>query len=276
MTVASRPTGPVGDLLRSWRQRRRLSQLDLANEAAISTRHLSFLENGRSTPSRDMLMRLAEQLEIPMRERNALLLAGGFAPMYPEREMDDPDLAAARKAIDLFLERQKPYPAFAMDRQWRVVASNSALPELYEGCSAALMKPPVNGMRLTLHPEGMAPRIVNFAEWRIHLLERLRHEIAVTADPALSVLLHEVLRYPAPEEQNTMPETLAPNAVMVPFRVKTRVGVLSFFTTTTVFGTPIDVTLSELMLEHFYPADEETDRLVRKLEAERTVSLPAT
>jgi transcriptional regulator with XRE-family HTH domain len=273
MTVASRP---VGDLLRRWRQRRRLSQLDLASEAEISTRHLSFVENGRSTPSREMILRLAEQLEIPMRERNALLLAGGFAPIYPERPLDDPDLAAARHAIALFLERQKPYPAFAMDRQWRVVASNSALPELYEGCSAALLNPPVNGMRLTLHPEGMAPRIVNFAEWRAHLLERLRHEIAVTADPALSVLLHEVLRYPVPEPLPAPPETLAPNAVMVPFRVRTRVGVLSFFTTTTVFGTPIDVTLSELMLEHFYPADDETDRLVRRLEAERAISLPAT
>lgn len=269
MTVVSRP---VGDLLRTWRQRRRLSQLDLASEAEISTRHLSFLENGRSTPSREMILRLAEQLEIPMRERNALLLAGGFAPMYPERAMDDPDLAAARQAIDLFLERQKPYPAFAMDRHWKVIASNAALPELYEGCSEALLKRPVNGMRLTLHPEGMAPRIVNFGEWRTHLLERLRHEIAVTADPALSVLLHEVLRYPVPAEQHTMPETMQPNAVMVPFRVKTRVGVLSFFTTTTVFGTPIDVTLSELMLEHFYPADDETDKLVRRLEAERAIS----
>lgn len=266
MNVASRP---VGDLLRTWRQRRRLSQLDLASEAEISTRHLSFLENGRSTPSREMILRLAEQLEIPIRERNALLMAGGFAPIYSERPMDDPDLTAARQAIDLFLERQKPYPAFAMDRYWKVVASNSALPELYEGCSAALLARPVNGMRLTLHPEGMAPNIVNLAEWRAHLLERLRHEIAVTADPALSVLLHEVLRYPMPAEETKTHETLAPNAVMVPFRVRTRVGVLSFFTTSTVFGTPIDVTLSELMLEHFYPADAETDRLVRHLEFER-------
>ncbi len=270
MTVAS----PVGDLLRTWRQRRRLSQLDLAGEAEISTRHLSFLENGRASPSRDMILRLAEQLEIPMRERNALLLAGGFAPIYPERAIDDPDLAAARKAIDLFLERQKPYPAFAIDRHWRVVASNAALPELYEGCSEALLKRPVNAMRLTLHPEGMAPRIVNLAEWRAHLLERLRHEIAVTADPALSLLLHELLRYPAPAGAPEPASTLAANAVMVPFRVATRAGVLSFFTTTTVFGTPVDVTLSELMLEHFYPADDETDALVRRLEAARGNSLP--
>jgi transcriptional regulator with XRE-family HTH domain len=263
MTVAAHP---VGDLLRTWRQRRRLSQLDLAGEAEISTRHLSFLENGRATPSREMILRLAEQLAIPIRERNALLLAGGFAPIYSERPMDDPELAAARKAIDLFLERQKPYPAFAIDRHWTVVASNSALPELYEGCSPALMKRPVNGMRLTLHPEGMAPRIVNLAEWRAHLLERLRHEIAVTADPALSLLLHEVLRYPAPPSEVPV---APPVGVMVPFRVATRAGVLSFFTTTTVFGTPIDVTLSELMLEHFYPADEETDAIVRRLEAER-------
>ncbi|HEY1720090.1 MAG TPA: helix-turn-helix transcriptional regulator [Magnetospirillaceae bacterium] len=266
MTVATRP---VGDLLRVWRQRRRLSQLDLASEAEISTRHLSFLENGRATPSRDMILRLAEELEVPMRERNALLLAGGFAPVYAEREIDDPDLAAARKAIELFLERQKPYPAFAIDRHWKVVASNAALPELYEGCSDALMKRPVNGMRLTLHPEGMAPNIVNFHEWRDHMLERLRHAITVTADPALSVLLHEVMRYPVPDEDPEAHEPFPTNAVMVPFRVRTRVGVLSFFTTTTIFGTPVDVTLSELMLEHFYPADDETDVLVRRLEAER-------
>jgi transcriptional regulator with XRE-family HTH domain len=266
MTVATRP---VGDLLRTWRQRRRLSQLDLAGEAEISTRHLSFLENGRAAPSRDMILRLAEQLEIPMRERNALLLAGGFAPIYPERPIDDPDLAAAKKAIALFLERQKPYPAFAVDRHWTVVASNSALPELYEGCSPALLKRPVNGMRLTLHPEGMAPRIVNLVQWRAHMLERLRHEIAVTADPALSVLLHEVQRYPVPSDTNEPPSPLPENAVMVPFRVATRAGVLSFFTTTTVFGTPVDITLSELMLEHFYPADEETDAIVRRLEAAR-------
>ncbi|HEY9025611.1 MAG TPA: helix-turn-helix transcriptional regulator, partial [Burkholderiaceae bacterium] len=255
---------PVGEQLREWRQRRRLSQLDLACDAEISTRHLSFVETGRAVPSREMLLRLVERLEVPLRERNALLLAAGFAPMFKERRLDDPELAQARGVVQRLLEAHAPYPALAVDRHWHLVLANAAVGPLLEGAAADLLEPPVNVLRLSLHPRGVAPRIVNFAEWRAHLLERLRHEIAVTADPALSVLLHEVLRYPVPEEQHAMPETLAPNAVMVPFRVKTRVGVLSFFTTTTVFGTPIDVTLSELMLEHFYPADDETDRLVRR------------
>src|ERR1700756_3180434 len=170
---------PVGHLLREWRQRRRLSQLALACDAGISTRHLSFIETGRAQPSRDMVLHLSEQLEVPVRERNVLLVAAGFAPMFPERPLEDPALTAARAAVDLVLERQKPYPAFALDRHWHVVASNAALPELYGGVEPELLRPPVNVMRLSLHPNGLAPRIANLAEWRAHLLFRLRRQAAL-------------------------------------------------------------------------------------------------
>jgi transcriptional regulator with XRE-family HTH domain len=167
---------PVGHLLREWRQRRRLSQLALAYDAEISARHLSFIETGRAQPSRDMVLHLSEQLEVPVRERNVLLVAAGYAPIFPERPLEDPAMSAARAAIDLVLERQKPYPAFALDRRWHIVASNAALPELYDGVDPDLLQPPVNVMRLSLHPKGLAPRIANLAEWRAHLLFRLRRQ----------------------------------------------------------------------------------------------------
>ncbi|HEY1706679.1 MAG TPA: helix-turn-helix transcriptional regulator [Rhizomicrobium sp.] len=252
---------PVGSHLRQWRQRRRLSQLDLAVGADISARHLSFLETGRSSPSREMILRLAEQLEIPMRERNVLLVAGGYAPIFPERPLNDPALAPARSAIDLILEGHKPYPAFALDRHWNVVASNSALQELYEGVDPALLKPPVNAMRLSLHPRGVAPRIENHAEWRAHLLHRLRQQVELTADPALLALQKELLSYPAPQG----PQAAAGDAIMVPFRVRIEAGLLSFYTTTMVFGTPVDVTLSELAVETFFAADAPTAAIVRSL-----------
>lgn len=251
---------PVGGLLREWRQRRRLSQLDLASEARISTRHLSFLETGRAQPSRDMVLHLAEQLDVPMRERNVLLVAAGFAPSFRERSLDDPALASVRSAVELVLERQKPYPAFAIDRHWRIVASNAALPELYEGCAEELLARPINGLRLTLHPEGMAPRIDNLAEWREHILARMKQQIDMTADPELVALRRELLSYPAPEAHDAPLE----QAVAVPFRVRTSLGLLSFFSTTTIFGLPVDVTLSELALELFFPADEATARAVER------------
>lgn len=257
------PVGrPVGELLREWRQRRRLSQLDLACEAEISTRHLSFVETGRSLPSRDMVLRLAEHLEVPMRERNALLLAAGFAPLFGERALEDPALQAARDAVAIVLERQKPYPAFALDRHWRIIASNRALPQLYEGVAPDLLAPPVNGMRLSLHPRGMAPRIANLAEWRAHLLARLRRQVEVSADAALVALLRELLSYPAPD--GAAP-AIEPGAVLVPLRIATNDGLLSFFSTTTVFGTPLDVTLSEMAIELFFPADAATDAIVRRI-----------
>ena len=210
---------PVGSLLREWRQRRRLSQLELACDAGISTRHLSFVETGRAQPSRDMLLHLSEQLEVPVRERNVLLVAAGYAPIFPERPLADPALAAARAAIDLVLERQKPYPAFALDRHWRIVASNAALPQLYDGVAPELMQPPVNAMRLSLHPRGLAPRIANLGEWRAHLLYRLRREVELTADPVLIELLQEVGGYPMRSHQPLQMKGIE-HDIAVPFRIE--------------------------------------------------------
>jgi transcriptional regulator with XRE-family HTH domain len=227
----------VGDHLREWRQRRRMSQLDLACEAEISARHLSFVETGRSTPSREMILHLAEQLEIPVRERNVLLVAAGYAPLFPERGLDDPQLAAARAAIDQVLEGHKPFPAFAIDRRWNIVASNRALPQMYEGVASELLQTPVNGLRLSLHPQGLAPRIVNLAEWRAHLLARVRQQIDLSADPELVDLAKELQAYPAPRSVPSHGGSRAPG-VVVPFQLRVGEHVLSFFSTTMVFGTP--------------------------------------
>lgn len=242
--------------------RRRLSQLALASEAEISSRHLSFVETGRSMPSREMILRLAEQLQIPMRERNVLLVAGGYAPLFPERDLNNPALAAARAAIDVVLQSHKPFPAFALDRHWRIVASNAALPQLYEGVAKHLLQPPINALRLSLHPDGLAPRIVNLPEWRAHLLGRLKQQADLTADPALIALQKEVTSYPAPL---LPPPSVDPAEVLVPFKIRVDSDCLSFFSTTTIFGTPVDVTLSELAVESFFPADEQTATLVRRL-----------
>jgi transcriptional regulator with XRE-family HTH domain len=256
---------PVGGLIRQWRQRRRLSQLDLASDAGISTRHLSFVETGRAQPSREMLLHLSEQLDVPVRERNVLLVAAGYAPIFPERPLEHPALAAARAAVDLVLERQKPYPAFAVDRHWQIVASNAVLPALYDGVAPELLKRPVNAMRLSLHPRGLAPRILNLGEWRAHLLFRLRRQVELTADAVLIDLLREVASYPAagPPVHVTGLE----HEIVVPFRISSPEGPLSFFSMTTVFGTPVDVMLSELALELFFPADDETVSSVQRMTA---------
>jgi transcriptional regulator with XRE-family HTH domain len=252
---------PIGTHLRSWRQRRRLSQLDLAGDAQISARHLSFLENGRAQPSRDMILRLAERLEIPIRERNVLLVAAGYAPIFPERPISDPALAPASNAITLTLEAHQPYPAFALDRQWRIVASNGALPEMFAGLAEELLVPPINALRLSLHPRGLAPRIANLGEWRAHLLHRLQRQIDLTADAALIELRHELLSYhPAPAAP-VEPRTDQP---LVPLQIQVAGRLLSFFSTTMIFGTAADITLSELALEFFFPADAPTAALVRE------------
>ena len=259
-TPLSKPT--VGHHLRDWRQRRRLSQLDLACDANISPRHLSFVETGRSMPSREVILRLADQLQIPMRERNVLLVAAGFAPMFAERSLDDPALGPVRAALDLVLEGHKPYPAFAIDRHWQIVATNGALPQLYEGVAPHLMQPPINAMRISLHPDGLAPRISNLPEWREHLLARLRQQIDLTADPVLVDLLRELSGYPCAQRA---PKHVDPvSNVVVPLRIATSLGELSFFGTTMIFGTPVDITLSELALESFFAADKETDAIVRR------------
>src|SRR4051794_9896632 len=251
---------PVGEHLREWRQRRRLSQLDLALEAEISTKHLSFVETGRATPSRHMVLHLAERLEVPLRERNLLLLSAGYAPVFSQRPLDDPALGAARKAVDLVLAGHEPYPALAMDRHWTLINANKAVAPLLVGVQASLLKPPVNVLRLSLHPEGLAPRIVNLQEWRTHLLERLRHQIDVTADAILVGLLAELRGFPAPQARaGVKPDKAADYAsIAIPFPLATDGGLLSFFSTTRVFGARFDVTLSELALESFFPADAET------------------
>jgi transcriptional regulator with XRE-family HTH domain len=257
---------PVGDLLREWRRRRRLSQLALACEAEISARHLSFLETGRSLPSREMILHLAEQLNIALRERNVLMIAAGYAPTFAERSLEDPALRPARRAIDLVLAGQEPYPAIAVDRHWTLVASNKAIAPLVAGADPALLRPPVNVLRLGLHPDGIAPRIINFLEWRSHLIARLRQQIDVTADPILKQLMSEILSYPMPTNRAKATPTREEYAgVVVPLRLAAEEGVLSFFSTTTVFGTPIDITLAELALESFFPADTATAETLRRL-----------
>jgi transcriptional regulator with XRE-family HTH domain len=252
-------------LLREWRQRRRMSQLDLACEAEISTKHLSFLETGRSTPSREMVLHLAEQLEVPLRARNALLNAAGYAPVFPERRLDDPAMAAARQVIDLVLAGHEPHPALAVDRHWCMAAANRAVAPLMTGVDPALLRPPVNVLRVSLHPGGLAPRTVNLAEWRGHLLAGLRQQIEISGDPVLIDLLAELRSYDVPAVPASRVGSPDRATVAVPFRLATDHGVLSFLSTITVFGTPIDVTLSELALECFYPADQATAEAMRQL-----------
>jgi transcriptional regulator with XRE-family HTH domain len=264
MHTGSLPAQSVGLQLRDWRQRRRRSQLDLALDAEISPRHLSFLETGRSRPSRDMVLRLAEKLDVPLREQNELLVAAGFAPVFPERPLADPTLEAARRAIDLVLKGHEPYPALAIDRHWTLMAANRAVAPLLEGTDRSLHEPPVNVLRMSLHPGGLAPRIVNIIEWRSHLFERLRRQIDLTADPTLVELLKELRSYPVPEAQKAREPSVDYAGVVVPFRVRAGDGELAFFSTTTVFGTPIDITLSELAIEAFFPADEATVAALRR------------
>jgi transcriptional regulator with XRE-family HTH domain len=237
-----------------------MSQLDLALEAEISARHLSFVETGRAAPSRDMLLHLAERLEIPLRERNVLLVSAGFAPTFPQRSLQDPALKAARSAVDLVLKGHEPYPAIAIDRHWTLVAGNAAIPLLLAGLPPAVLTPPVNVLRLSLHPDGLAPRIVNLTEWREHLLARLRHQIDLTADGVLVALAEELASFPVPRVGRLHPRERAHDygGVVVPLQLATPAGLLNLFSTTTVFGTPIDVTLSELAVEAFFPADPET------------------
>jgi transcriptional regulator with XRE-family HTH domain len=257
----------VGTLLREWRQRRRLSQLDLASEAEISSKHLSFLETGRALPSREMILHLAEQLAIPLRERNLLLIAAGFAPIFSERSLDDPALETARKAVDLVLAGHAPYPALAVDRHWSMVAANSAIPPLLAGVDSALLRPPVNVLRLSLHPSGLAPRIANLPEWRAHLLQRLRHQIDLTADAMLVGLMRELNEYPVTSQARARAPGPGSDyaGVIVPLQLLTEAGMLSFFSTTTIFGTPIDITLSELAIESFFPANVATVAALRGL-----------
>ena len=244
-----------------------MTQADLAYAAESSTRHLSCLETGKAQPSREMIARLAEFLDIPLRDQNSLLLAAGFAPAFQERSIAA--LAAAKTAIDAILQAHRPYPAFAVDRHWNIVMSNSALPQLYEGCSADLMRPPVNAVRLTLHPAGMASRIVNYGAWRAHMLSVLRQQIDARGDAVLQALFAEVSAYPTPPDCEPAENFGAAERLATPLRVATRLGVMSFLGTVTVFGTPNDVTLSELALEMLFPADEATAGIAHEMVEEQ-------
>lgn len=264
----STATGPAsfGDHLRTWRQQRHLSQLELADEADISTRHVSFMETGRTNPSRDMVLRLCERLAIPLRERNALLVAAGYAPMYRERALDDPALTAARQAVELVLKGHEPCPAIALDRCWNVVAANRAAQALLAAhVSPELLAPPINVFRLSLHPNGLASRIANLAQWRHHLFERLRQQIHATGDPALLALQAELLEYPAPDESTPLVMAGEMLGVVMPFCFNSVHGMLSLISTTTIFGTPVDVTLQELAVESFFPADAFTAQVLREM-----------
>lgn len=257
----------VGSLLRQWRRRRRLSQLALAGEAEVSQRHLSFLESGRATPSREMVLRLAERLEVPLRERNALLVAAGFAPCYPERALDDPGLAAARGAVERILTGHEPHPALAVDRHWTLVLANRAVAPLLAGAGPELLEPPVNVLRLSLHPRGLAPRIRNFRDWRAHVLARLQGQIDNSADAALMALAEELKAYPVPPGARTVSPAgaQAHGGIAVPLELDSAAGRLRFLSTTTVFGSALDIALSELAIEAFFPADAETGEAMRRL-----------
>jgi transcriptional regulator with XRE-family HTH domain len=257
----------VGDHLRDWRQRRRMSQMDLALEAEISTRHLSFMETGRAQPSRDMVLRLADRLEVPLRERNTLLVAAGFAPVFPQRSLDDPALADARKAVDLILKGHEPFPALVVDRGWNLVAANRMIGPLMAGADPDLLQAPINVLRLSLHPRGLAPQIANLDLWRAHILERLRREVEITADKGLAELLTELRAYPTSSPLRARAPMDEFSNIALPLQLRHGDEVLSFLSTTTVFGTPVDVTLAELTLETFFPADAATAAALQAMAA---------
>ena len=243
----------AGDLIREWRQRRRLSQLDLAIAANVSSRHLSFVETGRSRPTSEMILHLAEHLDVPLRDRNALLLAGGFAPAYPERGLAEPELHAVKNALKRVLDGHEPYPAAVVNRWWELVDANAGIALFTGDVSPELLEPPVNVLRLSLHPDGMAPRIANLPEWRAHLLARLHRQAEATGDPRLFSLYSELEAYPGGQAQPPLPTD-----VVVPLRYRTAQAELSFLSITAVIGTPMDVTVEELAIESFYPADPQT------------------
>jgi transcriptional regulator with XRE-family HTH domain len=255
----------VGSLLRDWRQRRRLSQLDLALEAGVSARHLSFVETGRSRPSAEMVLLLAEQLDVPLRDRNQLLLAAGYAPVYGQRGLGEPEMGPVRDTLDLVLRGHEPYPAAVLDRHWGLVAGNGAVALLTHGVAPELLEPPVNVLRLSLHPEGMAPRIVNLAQWRAHLLDRLGRQAVSTGDPALAALFDELSKLPGGGPPGTI--DLAAGEIAVPLRLRAGDAVLSFISTNTTFETATDITVAELSIESFFPADATTAAAVQAFAA---------
>jgi transcriptional regulator with XRE-family HTH domain len=254
MTALATADSEFGTMLRTWRATRRMSQLELAAAAGVSSRHLSFIETGRSRPSREMVVHLAEHLDVPLRERNSLLHAAGFAPLYRETALTAPEMEQARAAIDLVLQ-QHPYPAIAVDRRWDLVNANDAALTFLEGVDPALLGPPLNVYRVSVHPDGLRPRLENFDEYADHLLSRLQHQVAVSADPDLIELLDEIRALIGRTHPNVH---MSPSQVLLPMRIRAGDRLLSFMSTISVFGTPIDITLAELAIEMFFPADAET------------------
>ncbi|MFF9277248.1 helix-turn-helix domain-containing protein [Streptomyces griseosporeus] len=275
-TAASTAAGPsaapagqgVGPLLRAWRERRRVSQLELALRADSSARHISFVETGRSRPSEEMVLRLAEHLEVPVRERNALLLAAGYAPRYPETPLDDPALDAVRAGMERLIQGYEPYPALVVDALYDVRAANRGITMLLEGVPEELLAPPLNAMRLTLHPRGLAPRIRNLREWRGHLLAQMERQIALHRSAALRALYEEVAAYPVPEEAGAdRPDADDPPYpyFALPLLIEHDGRVLSFVSSISTFNTPMDVTVAELAIETFLPADPATVKYLQSL-----------
>jgi transcriptional regulator with XRE-family HTH domain len=262
MSVAIATPG-VRPLLKDWRRRRRLSQLELAVEAEVSTRHLSFVETGRSKPSRELLLHLAEHLDVPLRDRNGLLLAAGYAPDYRETPLDDATMAPVRDALDKVLAGHEPFPAVIVDRRWTLVSANApALAILADGVAPHLLEPPVNTMRVSLHPDGLAPRIENLAEYGQHLVTLVQRAASLTGDPALDALEAELRAYPGIDGDDA-PEVEPATAMFVPLQLRTERGVLSLFSTIATFGTALDITLAELAIESFFPADRATADALR-------------
>jgi transcriptional regulator with XRE-family HTH domain len=265
-TATSEPR--LGALLREWRERRRLTQLELALDAGISARHLSFVETGRSQPGREMLLRVLERLELPFREQNRLLLVAGHAPAFPERSLDDPDLAPVREALEVILTGHEPYPAVAVDRSWNLVAANAPMYALFGvvDVDPALLGPPINVMRVGLHPRGLAPLIVNLGDWHAHWLERLERQLAVTGDEQLAALIEEVAGYPVLERKRDLMSEVGNNEILGPLKVRPPGGgELSFFGMFATFDTPFEVTTSELAIELLFPADPATAEMLNGL-----------
>jgi transcriptional regulator with XRE-family HTH domain len=258
--VIERPR--VGPLLREWRRRRRMSQFDLALEAGVSARHLSFVETGRSRPSAEMVVHLADQLEVPLRERNQLLLAAGYAPAYGQRGLDEPEMEPVRETLERLLAAHEPNPALVIDRHWGMLAANRGVGALTALVAPHLLEPPVNVLRASLHPEGMAPHIANLPEWRAHLLDRLGREAVASGDPALAALHEELAGYPGGEGPAPSHDLVA-GAIAVPLRLRHPEGEFAFLSTVTTFGTAVDVTVAELSIESFFPADERSARFLR-------------
>lgn len=260
MVAIVTPAADFGVLLRGWRQRRRFSQLDLAGAAEVSTRHLSFLETGRSKPSREMVLHLAEHLDVPLRERNALLLAAGFSPAYPVNPLDDDDMAPVRAALDAVLAGHGPNPALVVDRHWDLVSANDAAMLFVGLAEPDALDDPVNVVRTSIHPRGLAPHILNFEEYTLHMAARLRRQVDHTADPRLAELYTEVMTAVGGHRTHT------PGAgeVVLPLRLRVGEDELTFFSTISVFGAPYDVQVDELAVEAFYPADEATARYLRR------------